>query len=109
MAKTSNNVVKEGREYARGVFSIFTEERVNGWGFRIRSVKYFMIYCMGGFEAQDMALWHASKFIDFLEAGEEAGLAGMKVKNLDVGVPQALPTRQEAPAKASRKRAIARR
>jgi hypothetical protein len=81
----SNSVAVTSHEYARDSFSIHTEERANGWGFRIRSDRFFMIYCMGGFPGEDIALIHASEYLDFLSANLATG--GMNKK----GAPESAP------------------
>jgi hypothetical protein len=83
------NVPIDGHEYARDSFSIHTEERGNGWGFRIRSNSFYMIYCMGGFREEDIALMHASEYIDFLKGS--INFTGMKRKDSEPASLPALP------------------
>jgi hypothetical protein len=89
-----NSVVVEGHEYVRDSFSIHTEQRLNGWGFRIRSYKFYMIYCMGGFQEEDIALIHASEYVDWLKGAMT--FPDMNVKDTDArGI--ALPVANGAP------------
>jgi hypothetical protein len=89
---TDNNgtqkIVTEGQDYAEDGFSIHTEERINGWGFRMRSDKYFMIYCLGGFVTEQDALVHCVQYIAFVQT--TAG-GVVRIKGGTLTGPKALP------------------
>jgi hypothetical protein len=63
-----DSIADDDSEFRRDGFRIHVEQRENGWGFRIKSVEYFMIFCWGGFKDKTEALEFADEFCEFVAA-----------------------------------------